>query len=358
MEGAELKKTLQQNTSREFLVLADIVSSPLPHFGVLAMTYTAPTDAFRFDQYRSAVEAKRVFITGAGKDGGIGQAFALSAGLNGAASVGVHFHRSYEDGFDLVNQLRAEGVNAFPVQADVTNLRDLWASRSYVIEQMGGLPPNLVICNSGLTESGYSFGRALKEEEGEPSAVRRARVRQHFLDNLDESRLVLDTKVDGFLASTHLWAGEAVHANEPIQFVYVSSRQAIDPGQSVPGYAISNWAVLQLPRVLKVNLGRSADLVQSFSLMFPFIRTGMTDQYADNDRVFGRWQPRMLEPSEMAQAFMSLLARPGEETDNGMFELMVDPSDDDADIELTWRQVKFNLAEEHLAWSAENPLRF
>ncbi|MBA4812576.1 MAG: SDR family oxidoreductase [Acidimicrobiales bacterium] len=322
------------------------------------MTYTAPTDAFRFDQYRSAVEAKRVFITGAGKDGGIGQAFALSAGLNGAASVGVHFHRSYEDGFDLVNQLRAEGVNAFPVQADVTNLRDLWASRSYVIEQMGGLPPNLVICNSGLTESGYSFGRALKEEEGEPSAVRRARVRQHFLDNLDESRLVLDTKVDGFLASTHLWAGEAVHANEPIQFVYVSSRQAIDPGQSVPGYAISNWAVLQLPRVLKVNLGRSADLVQSFSLMFPFIRTGMTDQYADNDRVFGRWQPRMLEPSEMAQAFMSLLARPGEETDNGMFELMVDPSDDDADIELTWRQVKFNLAEEHLAWSAENPLRF
>ena len=54
------------------------------------MTYTAPTDAFRFDEYRSAVEGKRVFITGAGRDGGIGQAFALSTGLNGAASVGVH----------------------------------------------------------------------------------------------------------------------------------------------------------------------------------------------------------------------------------------------------------------------------
>lgn len=329
---------------------------PLPHFGVSAMTYTAPTDAFRFDQYRSAVEKKRVFITGAGKDGGIGQAFALSAGLNGAASVGVHFHRSYEDGFDLVNQLRSEGVNAFPVQADVTNLRDLWASRSYVIEQMGGLPPNLVICNSGLTESGYSFGRALKEEDGEPSAVRRARVRQHFLDSLDESRLVLDTKIDGFLASTHLWAGEAVHHNEPIQLVYVSSRQAIDPGPAVPGYAISNWAVLQLPKVLEVNLGRSSDLVQSFSLMFPFIRTGMTDEYVDNERVYGRWQPRMLEPSEMAEAFMALLARPSNETNNGMFELMVDPTDDD--IEVTWRQVKFNLAEEQLTWSAENPLTF
>jgi NAD(P)-dependent dehydrogenase (short-subunit alcohol dehydrogenase family) len=321
------------------------------------MSYTAPTDAFRFDRYRAAVEGKRVFITGAGKDAGIGQAFALSAGLNGAASVGVHFHRSYEDGFDLVNKLRAEGVNAFPVQADVTNLGDLWASRSYVIEQMGGLPPNLVICNSGLTESGYSFGRALKEEDGEPSAVRRARVRQHFLENLDESRLVLDTKVDGFLASTHLWAGEAVYHQEPIQFVYVSSRQAIDPGVSVPGYAISNWAVLQIPKVLKVNLGRNADLVQCFSLMFPFIRTGMTDEYANNERVFGRWQPRMLEPSEMAEAFMALLDRPGNETDDGMFQLMVEAAEQNK-VDVTWRQVKFNLAEENLTWSEDNPLRF
>ncbi len=321
------------------------------------MSYTTPTDAFRFDRYRAAVEGKRVFITGAGKDAGIGQAFALSAGLNGAASVGVHFHRSYEDGFDLVNKLRAEGVNAFPVQADVTNLGDLWASRSYVIEQMGGLPPNLVICNSGLTESGYSFGRALKEEDGEPSAVRRARVRQHFLENLDESRLVLDTKVDGFLASTHLWAGEAVYHQEPIQFVYVSSRQAIDPGVSVPGYAISNWAVLQIPKVLKVNLGRNADLVQCFSLMFPFIRTGMTDEYANNERVFGRWQPRMLEPSEMAEAFMALLDRPGNETDDGMFQLMVEAAEEN-EVDVTWRQVKFNLAEENLTWSEDNPLRF
>lgn len=323
------------------------------------MAYSAPTDSFRFDQYRAAVEGKRVFITGAGKDGGIGQAFALSAGLNGAASVGVHFHRSYEDGFDLVAQLRAEGVNAFPVQADVTNLRDLWAGRSYVIEQMGGLPPNLVICKSGLTESGYQFGRALREEEGEPTAVRRARVRQHFLDNLDESRLVLDTKIDGFLASTHLWAGEAVYHKEPIQFIYVSSRQAIDPGASVPGYALSNWAVLQLPKVLKVNLGRNADLVQCFSLMFPFIRTGMTDEFADNERVFGRWQRRMLEPSEMAEAFMALLARPGEETDDGMFELMVNDVDDsETDIDVTWKQVEFNIAETDLDWSASNPLRY
>ncbi|MDE0847030.1 MAG: SDR family NAD(P)-dependent oxidoreductase [Actinomycetota bacterium] len=323
------------------------------------MSYTAVTDKFRFNEYRTAVEGKRVFITGAGKDGGIGQAFALCTGLNGADSVGVHFHRSYEDGFELVNELRSQGVNAFPVQADVTNLRDLWACRSYVIEQMGGLPPNLVICNSGLTESGYSFGRALREKEGEPTSVRRARVRQDFLANLEQSKLVLDTKIDGFLASTHLWAGEAVYHNEPIQFVYVSSRQAIDPGAAVPGYAISNWAVLQLPKVLKVNLGKDADLVHCFSLMFPFIRTSMTDEFANNEKVFGRWQPRMLETSEMAEAFMALLSRPSTETDNGTFELMVEAAKGNSQaIDLTWKHVKFNLIEESMEWSSDNPLRF
>ena len=193
------------------------------------------------------------------------------------------------------------------------------------------MPPSLVICNSGLTESGYSFGRALRPIEDEARAVRRARVRQHFIDSLEESRLVLDTKIDGFLATTHLWAGEAVYHDEQVQFVYVSSRQAIDPGPSVPGYAISNWAVLQLPRVLQVNLGRSASNVSCLSVLFPFIRTGMTSEYAENERVYGRWQPRMLETHECAEAFAQLLSQPATETDLGMFELLVDPVDGSSD---------------------------
>lgn len=322
------------------------------------MAFTVDLDTFRYDAARRAgVEGKRVLITGAGKDGGIGQAFALSAGLNGAAAVGVHFHRSYEDGFDLVDKLRTEGVNAFPVQADVTNMGDLWAMRSYVIDQMGGAPPNLVICNSGLTERGYSFGKALREVENEPIAVRRARVRQHFIDNLEESRLVLDTKIDGFLAMTHLWAGEAVYHNEPLRLVYVSSRQAIDPGVSVPGYAISNWAVLQLPKVLSVNLGKAAGLVTSLSVLYPFVRTGMTGSYADNPRVFGRWQSRMLETYEASEAFLQLLAQPQEETDQGAFEVMVDSAGEGAAVTITWRQVHLDVREETLPWSAAEPLQ-
>jgi NAD(P)-dependent dehydrogenase (short-subunit alcohol dehydrogenase family) len=314
------------------------------------VAFTVQAEHFRVaPELRQGVAGKRVLITGAGKDLGLGQAFALAAGLNGAASVGVHFHSSYVDAFDLVAALREQDINAFPVQADVTNMRDLWAMRSHVIEQMGGLPPNLVICNSGLTESGYPFGRALREVPEEKPAMRRARVRQHFIDSLEQSRVVLDTKIDGFLAMTHLWAGEAVYHQEPLQLVYVSSRMAIDPGPTVPGYVISNWGVLKLPKLLEINLGRNAKFVNACCVLPPFIRTGMTEEYSNDPAVFSRWQTRMLETHEAAHAFMQLLARPLAELDHGIFELMVDgPAED---LRLSWKKVHLELREELLEWS-------
>jgi NAD(P)-dependent dehydrogenase (short-subunit alcohol dehydrogenase family) len=321
------------------------------------MAFTVRPENFRFgSEFNRGVAGKRVLITGAGKDGGLGQAFALAAGLNGAACVGVHFHSSYVDGFDLVEALRNSGVNAFPVQADVTNPGDLWATRSYVIEQMGGLPPNLLICNSGLTEKGYAFGRALREIPNEARAMRRARVREHFIDALQQSQLVLDTKVDGFLAMTHLWAGEAVYHEQALSLIYISSRQAIDPGASVPGYVISNWSVLALPKVLAVNLGHSAHLVSAACLMLPFVRTSMTGEYADNPKVFGRWQPRMLETHEAAKAFMQLIAQPPSELNEGLFELMV--QGDTGGIRVSWKKVHLDLREEALDWSEREVLRF
>jgi NAD(P)-dependent dehydrogenase (short-subunit alcohol dehydrogenase family) len=332
-------------------------TSEIRAYEVTAMAPTIQPERFRFEnEFGKGVAGKRVLITGAGKDGGLGQAFALSAGLNGASVVGVHFHTSYAEGFGLVHALRDSGINAFPVQADVTNLGDLWATRSYVIEQMGGLPPNLLICNSGLTERGYSFGRALREVADEPLAMRRARVRQHFIDNLQESRLVLDTKIDGFLALTHLWAGEAVYHRESLQLIYVSSRQAIDPGIAVPGYVISNWGVLQLPKLLAVNLGQNTEFVNAACILLPFVRTGMTEEYANNPKVFGRWQPRMLETHEAAKAFMQLLARPQKEMDQGLFELMVEGTAEK--VRLTWKKVYLDLREEGMEWSENGALCF
>ncbi len=319
------------------------------------MAFTAEYDKFKYSEaFAKSVAGKRVFITGSGKDNGVGQAFALAAAANGAEVVGVHFHRSYRDGFDLIDALRERGHKAFAVQADVTSTKDLWESRGYIIDQMEGKTPDLIIGNSGLTEKGYRFGRALPEIEGERRAARRARVRQDFLDNLAESYTVLDTKIDGFVAMTHLWAGEAVYRKRPLQFMYISSMQAIEPGAAVPGYVIANWAVLRLPEVLRVNLGRAASLVDSSCLMLPFIRTGMTEAYADNPKVFGRWQPRMLEPHEAAHAVVQLLARPSEELDLGNFKLGVGGTAEK--LELQWSRVKIEVSDESLGWSAEAPV--
>ena len=75
----------------------------------------------------------------------------------------------------------------------------------------------------------------------------------------------------------------------------------------------------------------------------------MTDEYATDPRVFGRWQPRMLETDEAAKAFMRLLSRPPAELDQGMFALMVKGTADDVDV--LWKKVTVDQREEALDWS-------
>jgi len=323
------------------------------------MAISVNLEAFKVSpDLANGIQGQRVLITGAGKDRGIGQALALACGLNGAASVGVHFRSSYADGLDTVDAINREGGNAFPVQADVTNTSDVWSIRSYVIRRMGERPPNLLICNSGLSERGYLLGIAPKSIEGESAATRRARVRQAFVDNLGESTAVINSKLDGFLYMTHLWAGEAIHFNETLQIVYVSSRQAIDPGAGVPGYMLANFGVLALPRILRTNLGRRAGLVRAFSVVYPFVRTGMTEAYAESPKIYGRWQPRMLETHEAAQALLQLLSRPGEELDDRIFQLNVTsgPAIGGPTVHLTWSEIELRPVEAKLPWSADQPL--
>jgi NAD(P)-dependent dehydrogenase (short-subunit alcohol dehydrogenase family) len=302
-----------------------------------------------------AVAGKRVFITGSGKHHGLGQAFAFAAGLSGAHSVAVHFHGSYEDALETVDAINAatgDPNRAFPVQADVTNPRDVWAIRSYTINKMGG-PPDILICNSGRSEDGYVFGKAPKVKDDESPAGRRARVRQAFVKNLEQSKDVIDTKLDGFLAMTHLWSSEALHAGGELKIIYISSRQAHDPGAGVPGYCAANWAVLALPKILRQNLGRDASKITAFSVGYPFVRTAMTSAYVDNAKVFGRWQPRMLEPEEAAAALYQLIGRPKVEVAERFFQLEVEAASElgDKAVSMRWSEVRLDPVIAPLEWA-------
>jgi len=310
---------------------------------------------YRFsEEIAAGVRGKRVLVIGAGTDGGIGQALAVAAGLNGADRVGLHFHRSYESGLETVEAINAAGGNAFPAQADLTNSSDCWSMRSHVIRMMGGKPPDLVLMNSDRAERGYRLGRPPREVDGESAALRRARVRQAFVDNIGQSTTVLDTKLHGFISMSHLWAGEAQHFSQPLQMVYLSSRQAIDPGPGVPGYVIANFGTLWLPLVLQANLGSGAGLARAFSAALPFIKTKMTAGYADKPQFWQRWQPRLVETYEAAHCLLALLANNPEKLIYQLNVMHHEDDDEDA-LRATWSEVRLQPLERHIPWSEQSP---
>ena len=85
------------------------------------MAFTVDPERFRVPpELRSGVAGKRVLITGAGRDGGLGQAFALAAGLNGAAAVGVHSLTGHE-----AHRLRRHRSRHFAVNSASASARSI-----------------------------------------------------------------------------------------------------------------------------------------------------------------------------------------------------------------------------------------
>jgi hypothetical protein len=103
-----------------------------------------------------------------------------------------------------------------------------------------------------------------------------------------------------------------------------------------------------LPEILRVNLGKASDMVSACCIIFPFIRTGLTEAYADNPKVFGRWQSRMLETHEAAQSMAQLLMQPADELNLGNFKLNVKGEPDD--ISMKWSKVRLEVEEDQLNW--------
>ena len=89
-------------------------------------------------------------------------------------------------------------------------------------------------------------------------------------------------------------------------------------------------------------------------LMLPFVRTGMTEEYANKPIVFERWQPRMLERFEAARAVTRLLGQPANELDLGNYELLVGETPEAA--QMRWAGVELQVKEANLGWSKSEKL--
>ncbi|OAS83369.1 MULTISPECIES: 3-oxoacyl-[acyl-carrier-protein] reductase [Metabacillus] len=92
------------------------------------------------------LENKVALVTGASR--GIGKAIALELAKNGA-SVAVNYAGSEAKANEVVDDIKANGGNAFAIKADVSNTEDVQNMIKEVISQFGQL--DILVNNAGIT---------------------------------------------------------------------------------------------------------------------------------------------------------------------------------------------------------------
>ncbi|MGM0873634.1 MAG: 3-oxoacyl-[acyl-carrier-protein] reductase [Bacillota bacterium] len=92
------------------------------------------------------LENKVALVTGASR--GIGRAIALELAKNGA-SVAVNYAGSEAKANEVVDEIKANGGNAFAIKADVSNSDDVQQMIKEVISQFGQL--DILVNNAGIT---------------------------------------------------------------------------------------------------------------------------------------------------------------------------------------------------------------
>lgn len=92
------------------------------------------------------LENKVALVTGASR--GIGKAIALDLAKNGA-SVAVNYAGNEAKANEVVDEIKANGGNAFAIRADVSNADDVTDMIKQVISQYGQL--DILVNNAGIT---------------------------------------------------------------------------------------------------------------------------------------------------------------------------------------------------------------
>ncbi|MFN7250876.1 MAG: 3-oxoacyl-[acyl-carrier-protein] reductase [Anaerobacillus sp.] len=104
------------------------------------------------------LKGKTALVTGASR--GIGKAIALELARQGA-NVAVNFAGNAQKAEEVVSEIKAFGVDAFAIKADVANSDEVAAMVKATIESFGSL--DILINNAGITRDGLIM--RMKEED-------------------------------------------------------------------------------------------------------------------------------------------------------------------------------------------------
>lgn len=164
-------------------------------------------------------------VTGASR--GIGRAVALELAKRGHA-VGVNFLRNEAQASETVEALRALGVEACALLADVSSSEDVASMFRRLEETLG--EPSVLVCNAGIT-------RDTLLGASEPA----------------DFDAVLRTNLDGVVNCCRE-ASRRMMARRRGSIVTLSSVSAQRPGRGQSNYAASKGAVESFTRALAVEL--------------------------------------------------------------------------------------------------------
>ena len=199
------------------------------------------------------LKGKSALVTGASR--GIGRAIALELAKQGA-NVAVNYAGSADKAEAVVKELKALGVDAFAVQADVANEESVKDMIKQTVDQFGSI--DMLINNAGITKDNLLM--RMKEEEFDA---------------------VINTNLKGVFLCTKAVARQMMKQKSG-RIVNVSSIVGVSGNAGQANYVAAKAGVIGLTKTTAKEFASRGILVNAVAP--GFIATDMTDTLTDEQK--------------------------------------------------------------------------
>jgi len=199
------------------------------------------------------LKGKSALVTGASR--GIGRAIAIELARQGA-NVAVNYAGSADKAEEVVNELKAFGVSAFKVQADVADETSVKEMIKQVIDTFGSL--DILVNNAGITKDNLLM--RMKEEEFDA---------------------VINTNLKGVFVCTKAVARQMMKQKSG-RIVNVSSIVGVSGNAGQANYVAAKAGVIGLTKTAAKEFASRGILVNAVAP--GFISTDMTDVLTEEQK--------------------------------------------------------------------------